>query len=123
LTAVYGDLRRSPVTLDLTCAECETSFEIDAQDLADDPKTLVCSNCDAKAPVRKVEALAAALEDLARAMQDLAPKFGISFTAETGDVAAEAPRPARSPKSTDVDDDDDDEESDDEDEDELEFGD
>jgi hypothetical protein len=110
------------VTLDLTCAECETSFEIDAQELADDPKTLVCSNCDAKAPARKVEALAAALEDLAHAMQDLAPKFEISFTAETADVSAEAPRPTRSAKRADADDDDD-EEAEDEDEDELEFGD
>lgn len=109
------------MTLDLTCAECETSFEIDAQELADDPKTLVCSNCDAKAPVRKVEALAAALEDLALAMQGLAPKFGISFTAETADVSAEATRPLRSAKAVDVDEDDD--ESEDEDEDELEFGD
>ncbi len=109
------------MTLDLTCAECETSFEIDAQELADDPKTLVCSNCDAKAPVRKVEALAAALEDLSLAMQDLSPKFEISLTAETEDVATESPRPGRSHKSAEADDDDD-EESEDEDEDELEFG-
>ncbi len=110
------------MTIDLTCAECETSFEIDAQELTDDPKTLICSNCDAKAPVRKVEALAAALEDLSHAMQDLAPKFEISFTAETADISAETPRPARSSKSQDVDEDED-EDAEDEDEDELEFGD
>jgi hypothetical protein len=108
------------VTLDLTCAECETTFEIDAQDLADDPKTLVCANCDAKAPARKVEALAAALEDLTRAMQDLAPKFEISLAAETDDLPTEGRSTSSSRKSADQDDDDDDAE--DEDEDELEFG-
>jgi len=108
------------VTLDLTCAECETTFEIDAQDLVDDPKTLVCSNCEAKAPARKVEALSAALEDLARAIQDLAPKFAISITAETGEIAPDAPRAARGRKAAEDQDDDDDEE--DEDEGELEFG-
>jgi hypothetical protein len=110
------------VTLDLTCAECETSFEIDAQELADDPKTLVCSNCDAKAPARKVEALAAALEDLARAMQDLAPKFEISVSAETDDLPSDEPRAKPSRKGHEADEDDD-EDSEDEDEDELEFGD
>jgi hypothetical protein len=112
------------VTIDLTCSECETSFEIDAQELADDPKTLVCLNCDAKAPPRKVEALAAALEDLTNAMQDLAAKFEISIAAETADLSAETPRPSRSKKSHDLDEDEDeDEEAEDEDEDELEFGD
>jgi hypothetical protein len=109
------------VTLDLTCSECDTTFEIDAQDLTDDPKTLVCSNCDAKAPARKVEVLAAALEDLARAMQDLAPKFEISITAETAELPTEAPRGARGRKLAD-DKDEDDDDDEDEDEDELEFG-
>jgi hypothetical protein len=108
------------VTLDLTCTECETSFEIDAQELADDPKTLVCSNCDAKAPARKVEALAAALEDLARAMQDLSPKFEISVSAETDDLPSDEPRVSRGRKGHDESEEDDDEADE---EDELEFGD
>ena len=71
------------MTLDLTCTECEASFELEVQDLLDAPKTLDCPNCEAKAPARKAEALASAVDDLMRAMKELAPKFSISLTAET----------------------------------------
>jgi hypothetical protein len=78
------------VTLDLTCSECEASFELEVQDLLDAPKTLDCPNCEAKAPVRKAEALASAVDDLMHAMKELAPKFGISLAVETDDLMPRA---------------------------------
>jgi predicted nucleic acid-binding Zn ribbon protein len=111
------------VTLDLTCTECEASFEIDVQELADDPKTLVCPNCDAKAPARKVTALATALEDLITAMEDLASKFEIHLAAETDDLPAEEERPSSLHKDEEESEEVDEETEEDEDEDELEFGD
>ncbi len=78
------------VTLDLTCTECDASFELDVQDLLDSPKTLVCPNCEAKAPARKVEGLASAMDDLIRSIKELAPKFSITVAAETEDVTSTA---------------------------------
>jgi len=116
------------VILDLTCGECEASFELDVQDLLDAPKTLECPNCEAKAPARKVEALASGMDDLMRAMKELASKFSISLTAETDDLTARA-RPLddeeASVEADDEEDEDeaaeDDDEADDESDDELEF--
>ena|SRR5581483_3312647 len=109
------------MTLDLTCTECESSFELDVQDLADNPKRLVCANCNSKAPPRKVEALAAALEDLVGAMQDLSSKFEISLAAETDELTAESDRPSKGRKEDEDDDTEEDADVDDEDG-ELEFG-
>jgi hypothetical protein len=111
------------VTLDLTCTECEASFELEVQDLLDAPKTLDCPNCEAKAPARRVEALASALDDLMKAMKELSPKFGVSVAAETDDLTAKA---ADDDEDEAIDDDEDgaeeleDEDSEDDD-DELEF--
>ena len=77
------------MTLDLTCAQCEATFQVDVQALLDDPKTLTCENCDAKASPRKAEALASAVDDLLTAMAELAPRFSISLAAETDDLPGE----------------------------------
>ncbi len=118
------------MTLDLTCTECEASFELEVQDLLDAPKTLDCPNCEAKAPARKAEALASAVDDLMRAMKELAPKFSISLNAETDDLTArpaavdddeeEADSDEDSEEDEEADEDDEDSDSEDSD-DELEF--
>jgi hypothetical protein len=74
------------VTIDLACAECEASFELDVTELLDEPGNIVCPNCDAKAPKRKAEALASALDDLFRAIAALADKFSLTLSAETDDL-------------------------------------
>jgi hypothetical protein len=116
------------VTLDLTCSECEASFELDVQDLLDAPKTLGCPNCEAKAPARKVEALASAMDDLTRAMKELSAKFSISVAAETDDLTARASAASEDDEEAEDDDEEDDADVDEDDDsesedsdDELEF--
>lgn len=74
------------MTIDLACAECEASFELDVTELLDEPGSLVCPNCDAKAPKRKAEAFASALDDLLRTIAALADKFTLTLSAETEDL-------------------------------------
>lgn len=74
------------MTIDFACAECENSFELDATELLDDPGNLTCPNCDAKAPRRKVEAFAGALDELLKAMSALSGKFTVNLSAETDDL-------------------------------------
>ncbi|MHB8417886.1 MAG: hypothetical protein ACYDCL_07410 [Myxococcales bacterium] len=76
------------MTIDLACVECEASFELDVTELLDEPGSLVCPNCDAKAPKRKAEALASALDDLLRAIAAVADKFAVTLSAETDDLPA-----------------------------------
>ncbi|HUB06170.1 MAG TPA: hypothetical protein VMB50_04175 [Myxococcales bacterium] len=74
------------MTIDLACAECEASFELDVTELLDEPGSIVCPNCDAKAPKRKAEALASSLDELLRAIAALADKFNVTLSAETDDL-------------------------------------
>jgi hypothetical protein len=74
------------MTIDLACGECEASFELDVTELLDEPGTLTCPNCDSKAPRRKVEALANALDELLKAIAALAGKFTVTLAAETDDL-------------------------------------
>lgn len=74
------------MTIDLACVECEASFELDVTELLDEPGSIVCPNCDSKAPKRKAEALASALDDLLRAIAALADKFTLTLSAETDDL-------------------------------------
>ncbi len=74
------------MTIDLACAECEASFELDVTELLDEPGNLTCPNCDSKAPRRKVEALAGALDELLKSIAALAGKFTVNLSAETDDL-------------------------------------
>ena len=112
------------MTLDLTCTECEASFEVDVQALLDAPKILACPNCEAKAPTRKVEALAAALDDLTTAMEELAPKFEITVAVESDDLPSKEARvlvSADDDEEGDSEDSDDEEDDEDDEDSELEF--
>src|ERR1700677_1948033 len=74
------------MTIDLACAECEASFELDVTELLDEPGNLTCPNCDSKAPRRKAEALASALDDLLKSIAAIAGKFSVTLSAETDDL-------------------------------------
>jgi hypothetical protein len=100
------------MTIDFTCAKCEGSFEIDAQDLIDGTEKLVCPHCDAKAPTNLVEDFASALGEMRTQVAALSKKFAINMSIETEDLEDEL----------DEDEEDEEEEEEEEgDEDELDF--
>lgn len=101
------------MTIDLACTDCEASFELEVTELLDEPGSLTCPNCDARAPRRKVEALASALDDLLRSVAGLASTFVVNFSAETDDLpAAYDPSGRKARRATAEDDDEDEEEED-----------
>ena len=87
------------------------------------PGNIVCPNCDSKAPKRKAEALASALDELLRAIASLADKFTINLSAETDDLPPSFEPAGSKRKAAHDEDKDEDEAETDEDEDEDEgFG-
>lgn len=88
MTAGVSVLFYATMTIDLACAKCEASFELEVTELLEEPGSLACPNCEARAPRRKVEALASALDDLLRSVAGLAQSFVVSFAAETDDLPA-----------------------------------
>jgi hypothetical protein len=84
------------MTLDLTCQACDTSFELDAADLLDEPR-LQCPNCDARVPRATAEALSGALEELFTHVARLRPKFLLVAEIESDDLPPpfDRERPAR----------------------------
>jgi hypothetical protein len=110
------------MTIDLACAECEASFELDVTELLDEPGNLTCPNCDSKAPRRKAEALASALDDLLKSIAALAGKFSVTLSAETDDLPPSY-EPAGQSKRKAVADEEEESEDEDEDDDEEEGGD
>ncbi len=103
------------MTLDLACAECEASFELDVTELLDEPGRITCPNCEAKAPRRKAEVFASAVDELLRAVAGLAEKFSVTLSAETDDLPAAYETGRRTARRAVAE-----EEEDDEDEDEAE---
>lgn len=73
------------MTLDLTCQACDTSFELDAADLLDEPR-LQCPNCDARVPRATAEALSGTLEELFTQVARLRPKFLLVAEVESDDL-------------------------------------
>jgi hypothetical protein len=73
------------MTLDLTCQACDTSFELDAAELLDEPR-LQCPNCDARVPRAAAEGLSDALDGLLAQVARLAPRFGLVFEVESDDL-------------------------------------
>src|SRR5689334_23123059 len=95
------------MTIDFTCQKCDSSFELDAEDLIDGTEKLVCPNCDAKAPVTLVDDFIAALVEMRAQVAALSKRFAVNLAVETEEVGA---KPV-------VDDDDEDDEELDEDDD------
>lgn len=74
------------MTIDFTCQKCDSSFELDVQDLIDGTEKLVCPNCDAKASASMVDDFAAAVVDLRTQVAALAKKFAVNLAIETEDL-------------------------------------
>jgi len=77
------------MTIDFTCQKCESSFEIEAQDLIDGSEKLVCPQCEAKAPATIVDDFAAALTELRTQVAALSKKFTVNLSIETEEVEDE----------------------------------
>lgn len=92
------------MTIDFTCQKCDSSFEIDVQDLIDGSEKLICPNCDAKAPTALTDDFIAALTELRAQVAAMGKRFAVNLAVESEDAE-------------DLDEDD----EEDEDEDELDF--
>jgi DNA-directed RNA polymerase subunit RPC12/RpoP len=114
------------MTIDFTCQKCESSFELDAQDLVDGTEKLVCPHCDAKAPANLVEDFVAALTEMRAQLAALSKRFAVNMALETDELVDEADDEDEEEEASEEDDDseldfDEDEDEDgDEDEDEYE---
>lgn len=98
--------RAQAMTIDFTCQKCESSFELDAQDLIDGTEKIQCPHCDAKAPTTLTEDFVAALAEMRAQTAALAKRFAVNLAIETDDVEEED-------EEEDVDEDDDDADDDD----------
>ncbi len=73
------------MTLDLTCQACDSSFELDAAELLDEPR-IQCPSCDARVPLAASEGLSSALEDLCREVARLQAKFSLVLEVDSDDL-------------------------------------
>src|SRR5262249_27983980 len=76
------------MTIDFTCQKCDSSFELDAEDLIDGTEKLVCPNCDAKAPASAVDDFIAAVVELRAQIVALSKRFSVNIALETEDVGS-----------------------------------
>ncbi len=104
------------MTIDFTCQKCETSFEVDAQELIDGSEKLICPNCKAKAPVAQVDDFVAALTEMRSQVATLAKKFSVNMAIETEDLEDELASKEDEDDDEELDLEDDEVEGDDEDE-------
>jgi hypothetical protein len=80
------------MTIDLTCQKCETSFEVDAQELIDGSEKIICPNCHARAPAGTLDDFVAALVEMRNQVAVLAKKFSVNMAIETEDLEDEIPK-------------------------------
>src|SRR5689334_18731622 len=98
------------MTIDFTCQKCDTSFELDAEDLIDGTEKLVCPNCDAKAPAALADDFISAMVELRAQVITLSKRFAVNMAIETEDLSA---KPVEDDEEDDEEDDRDDDEDDD----------
>ncbi|HXN42488.1 MAG TPA: hypothetical protein VN918_11910 [Myxococcaceae bacterium] len=77
------------MTIDFSCQKCETSFEIDAQDLIDGTEKLICPQCHARAPASIAEDFVSALSEMRAQVAVLGKKFAINMELESEDLVEE----------------------------------
>jgi len=104
------------MTIDFTCQKCDSSFELDAEDLIDGTEKLVCPNCDAKTPASMTDDFVSAMVELRAQIVTLSKRFAVNMNLETEDLSAK-PLVAEEEEEDETDEDEDDLDSDDEDED------
>jgi hypothetical protein len=79
------------MTIDFTCQKCDTSFELDAQDMIDGTEKLACPHCRAKAPPGLMDDFISALSEMRTQVAALSKKFAINMALETEDLEDELP--------------------------------
>jgi len=77
------------MTIDLTCQKCDTSFEIDAQELIDGTEKLICPQCHARAPASLAEDFVSALTEMRSQVGAMGKKFAVSMELESEDLEEE----------------------------------
>ena len=77
------------MTIDFTCQKCETSFEVDGQELIDGSEKIVCPNCHARAAASTLDDFVAALVELRNQVAALGKKFSVNMAIETEDLEEE----------------------------------
>jgi DNA-directed RNA polymerase subunit RPC12/RpoP len=73
------------MTIDLSCQQCDASFEIEVTDILEG-EPLACPNCGQKAPRKTVEELGNAFDELLTRVADLRPRFLLSLSIESDDL-------------------------------------
>ena len=101
------------MTIDFSCQKCETSFEIDAQDLIDGTEKLICPQCHARAPASIAEDFVSALTEMRAQVAVLGKKFAINMELESEDLVEELDAKKDDEEEEDLDDEDEDLEEDD----------
>jgi hypothetical protein len=101
------------MTIDFSCQKCETSFEIDAQDLIDGTEKLICPQCHARAPASIAEDFVSALSEMRAQVAVLGKKFAINMELESEDLVEELDAKKDDEEEDDLDDEDEDLEEDD----------
>ena len=76
------------MTIDFTCQKCDSSFELDAEDLIDGTEKLVCPNCDAKAPAGLTDDFISALVEMRAQVVALSKRFAVNMAIETEELGA-----------------------------------
>ena len=76
------------MSIDFTCQKCDSSFELDAEDLIDGTEKLVCPNCDAKAPASMADDFISAMVELRAQIVTLSKRFAVNMTLETEELSA-----------------------------------
>lgn len=74
------------MTIDATCKKCETSFEIDVDDLLDGAAKFSCPHCSARAPAALVDDFVAALGEFLAQVRAMSKRFDVSLGVEPEDL-------------------------------------
>lgn len=89
------------MTIDFTCQKCETSFEVDAQELIDGSEKIICPNCHARAAAGALDDFVAALVEMRNQVAAMAKKFSVNMAIETEDLEDELTKDEDEPEESD----------------------
>jgi DNA-directed RNA polymerase subunit RPC12/RpoP len=77
------------MVLSFECQQCQADFELELQDLVQEPELMACPNCKAKADLDLVEAMAASLDEAVSIATRLSRRFRIELAMDTDDIEIE----------------------------------
>lgn len=73
------------MTLDFTCLECDSAFELDVLEILDESR-IQCPSCDARIPRPSVEGLSDALDLLLTHVARIRSKFAVFINIDSDDL-------------------------------------